>query len=118
MLLQYQIDLEVAGYEDTGTNSAPIPVRRDEFKRYLNAITALNWTKSSVTVPLGNSSEHFDREVIVTASSTGKWVSFTQLPSIIRETPGRSWTLENIHFEPVEFTSNVDQDLLVLVERV
>lgn len=44
-------------------------------------------------------------------------LTFTQLPSEIRNIPKKTWTVEKLPFNMRDFTMDPSQDLLVIVER-
>lgn len=121
-LLQYHIELFSAGCQEVfpvagESTKFSTADRRSRLNRHVEAWKALQWTKSRLTIPAGDLWDLFGRGVFVTGSLQERWMAFAELPSTIRGTSVRQWALNNIDIRVMDFTTDVDQDLLVLFEE-
>jgi len=118
IVLQYNIELGICGYDGLSNSSgepAITAIRLEQLQRHIDSWNNLDWAETRVKVP---------REFVVSVLSGGVYAMATntsvvcvQLPSRIRGTALRTWTLENV--DPTLWSIAIDppNDLLVFTSR-
>ncbi|KAF8510617.1 hypothetical protein JB92DRAFT_2938831, partial [Gautieria morchelliformis] len=113
LLLQYRLELAVAGLEDGSTDCRlSLPERLAQLKTFEQGWASLNFRqKLTVTLPQGYI---WKLRGDVLATSLTSRLLFTQLPSAVRGTPVHTWR-SHIEVHIREFAIDPAQDLAVLV---
>ncbi|TFK55467.1 hypothetical protein OE88DRAFT_622844 [Heliocybe sulcata] len=114
--LQYQIELSVAGMEDGLSKNLSIVSRLERLRAHQKAWTALKWAEEIwVPIALSGTWELYGGVWAARAWDT-RGLAFMQEPSIFREIPMKQWVIEDLGFAIRDFSLDISQDLLVLVE--
>ncbi|KZT05998.1 uncharacterized protein LAESUDRAFT_680684 [Laetiporus sulphureus 93-53] len=115
-LLQYKVDLAVAGMED-GPPSIESPAERLQLlKKHQEAWRSLNFKDDKIIPMLKGEVWELYGGVLAQARSSNT-LSFRQLPSIMRGIEEKEWVVEAMGFEIRDFTMDPSQDLLVVIQK-
>ncbi|KAF8211276.1 hypothetical protein K438DRAFT_1807028 [Mycena galopus ATCC 62051] len=116
--LQYKVQLELAGLRDVQSRATAgvSAARLGLLKAYQAAWKNFNCARSTqTTVNMSGDSWELVGNVLATYSSETGFV-FTRIPSSIRRVPLAEWSISALPFCVNDFTMDLSQDLLVVVE--
>lgn len=114
-VIQYKIDLAVAGLEDGPPNGIGLAERRERLKRYLQAWRELSptswasWKNFPTDMNYGNIYTHWIED------HAGS-ICVRQLPSELRKVQEEQWIIGGLGFMVTRTVAIPSQDLLVLLE--
>ncbi|KAJ7095342.1 hypothetical protein B0H15DRAFT_904062 [Mycena belliarum] len=113
--LQYNIQLELAGLCD-GQAVAASAARLELLKVYQAAWASFEWTQSNSTrvESEGNLWELVGNVLAMYRPERG--FSFTRIPSPIRNVPSAQWSVPDVPISVKDFSMDLSQDLLLVVE--
>ncbi|CAL1702742.1 unnamed protein product [Somion occarium] len=115
--LQYKVQLNLAGTED-GPATNPLAVR-DRLRilvKYMEAWDQLRFSEiRTMDRESGNLWELYGNVLAETRSENTTLV-IKQLPSKLRGINERTWTLDNLHIPLCDFSTDVAQNLVALLE--
>lgn len=115
--LQYALKLAQCSYRDgpnnPESNSFPAAVKLTQLQEHIDRWHNLDWTETRIRMPHGHLYE-FTAGVYCLATHDS--LTALELPSRVRGTEARMWTVRDFGFDLADFSFNPIQDLLVLAE--
>ncbi|EPQ55952.1 hypothetical protein GLOTRDRAFT_138664 [Gloeophyllum trabeum ATCC 11539] len=117
VVLQYKIELAVAGMEDGPTSAISVSERLQRLKNYTEAWKTMSFSPEVETVTLtGNLWELCGGVLGLSDRAKPATLMFRKLPAIARGIEGKEWTIEDVGFPIRDFKMDPSQDLLVMIE--
>lgn len=115
-VLQYKIELVVAGMDDGPPSTLGPAERLQMLKRHQEAWRTLGFSDET-TIPMLRG-EVWELYGGVLAQARGpQALSFRQLPSVLRGVQEKEWSLEDLGFEIRDFGMDPSQELLVVIQK-
>ncbi|KZT29319.1 hypothetical protein NEOLEDRAFT_1128037 [Neolentinus lepideus HHB14362 ss-1] len=114
--LQYKIELCVAGMDDGSSKTLSVASRLERLRAHQQAWAELKWAEEIwVPIALSGTWELYGGVWAARAWDT-KELAFMQYPSLFRDIPMKQWVIDDMGFAIRDFSLDISQDLLVLVE--
>ncbi|GJJ09894.1 hypothetical protein Clacol_004118 [Clathrus columnatus] len=121
LVLQYRIAQLASNVIDTGKSSLNIRKRLDLLYQFERNWTTLDFTSTHKTIKRNSDTWELTRGVLAFGFGRTRkppsGLDFTQTPSNMRTTQGRTWRYDDLNVNIRDFTIDPCQDLVVVIER-